>query len=80
MQFPPITRVQLISDSMNLARANLLDYDIPLRMLTNIGVRDTELSFIVHWASFNKVEYLYNMLVSTSTYKNFEVSIIIFSI
>ncbi|KAF2886012.1 hypothetical protein ILUMI_20161, partial [Ignelater luminosus] len=37
MVFPPVTRVQLISDSMDLARANLLDYDIPLRMLTNIG-------------------------------------------
>jgi len=33
MEFTPLTWAQLISDSMDLARANQLDYDIPLRMI-----------------------------------------------
>lgn len=60
---------------MNLARANVLDYDIPLRMLTNIATRDENISFITNYAALNKVQYLYEMLVLSSVYKKFEVSI-----
>ncbi|KAF5281438.1 hypothetical protein FQA39_LY17792 [Lamprigera yunnana] len=70
--FPPTTRVQLISNAMDLARANMLDYDIPLKMLTNLAVQDKDISFVAHRAAFDKVSYIYNMLVNSSIYKKFE--------
>ncbi|KAF5279560.1 hypothetical protein FQR65_LT03382 [Abscondita terminalis] len=70
--FPPTTRVQLISDSMDLARANLLDYDIPLKMLTNLAIQDKDISFVTHQAALNKVSFLYNMLGSSPIFKQFE--------
>ncbi|KAK4881197.1 hypothetical protein RN001_004516 [Aquatica leii] len=70
--FPPTTRVQLISDSMDLARANLLDYDIPLKMLTNLAVQDKDISFVTHRAALDKVSFIRNMLISSPIYKKFE--------
>ncbi|XP_031337814.1 aminopeptidase N-like isoform X2 [Photinus pyralis] len=72
MIFPLETRVQLISDSMDLARANLLDYDIPLRMLTNLAIQDKDISFITHQAALNKVSYLYSMLINSPIHKKFQ--------
>ena len=70
--FPPVTRTQLISDSMDLARANLLDYDIPLKMLTNLAIQDKDIEFLSHKAALYKVSYIYNMLISSPIHKQFQ--------
>ncbi|KAK9876074.1 hypothetical protein WA026_011185 [Henosepilachna vigintioctopunctata] len=72
MQLPALTRAQLIGDSMELAKANLLDYDIPLRLIANMAVRDNLIMFIPTLVAFDKLEFLSDILVNTPAFGLFE--------
>ncbi|RZB41451.1 aminopeptidase N, partial [Asbolus verrucosus] len=72
MNFPPLIRGQLISDSMDLARANLLDYDIPLKLLSRMAIRDSAIMFIPITITFKKLEYLSDVLANTPVFGLFE--------
>lgn len=72
MAFPPIIRAQLISDSMDLARANLLDYDIPLKMIQHMALRDKQIMFVPTNVAFKKLEFLSDMLTATPAFGLFE--------
>lgn len=77
MSLPVGVRSQLISDSMDLARANLLDYNIPLKLITIIATKDADITFVPYLTAFEKLTFLDNMLYSTSAYELFRVSPII---
>ncbi|XP_063912538.1 aminopeptidase N-like isoform X2 [Zophobas morio] len=72
MLLPPLIRAQLISDSMDLARANLLDYDIPLKLVQLMALRDKDIMFVPTHVAFKKLEYLSDMLSSTPSFGLFE--------
>ncbi|XP_044763232.1 aminopeptidase N-like isoform X2 [Coccinella septempunctata] len=72
MNVPPLTRAQLIGDSMELAKANLLDYDIPLRLIANMAVNDKMIMFVPTLVAFNKLEFLSDMLINTPAFGLFE--------
>ncbi|CAH0553257.1 unnamed protein product, partial [Brassicogethes aeneus] len=72
MHFPPLTRAQLISDAMDLARASLLDYDIPLRLLSKMAVEDASVMFIPTMVSLNKLKFFNNILSNTPIYGLFQ--------
>ena len=74
MLLPPSTRAQLIGDSMELARAGLVDYYIPLKLISRVGVMDTEITFAPIIMAFDKISFIFNMLHSTEVYGPFEVS------
>lgn len=74
MSFPPAVRAQLITDSMDLARAGLLDYNIPLQIVTNMATQDREIALVPTIAAFDKLTYLYNMIASTPAFGKFNVS------
>lgn len=76
MTFPAIIRAQLISDSMDLARANLLSYDIPLRMLAKMAVQDGNIMIIPTIMAFDKLQFLNDILYNTAAYGLFEVKYI----
>lgn len=76
MFLPPTIRAQLISDSMDLARANLLDYNIPLKLITVIATKDADITFVPYLTAFEKLIYLDNMLYSTSAYEQFKVNLL----
>lgn len=75
MDFPPIIRAQLISDSMELARANVLDYDIPLRLIARMAVRDNDIMFVPTLIAFKKLKFLSDILSQTPAFGHFEVRI-----
>lgn len=75
MDLPPIIRAQLISDSMELARANLLDYDIPLRMIARMAVQDRSIMLVPTLIAFKKLKFLSDILSATPAFGYFEVSI-----
>lgn len=67
---PEAIIAQLIDDSLNLARAEILSYDIPLTFL--LKLRGTD---IVPWASATSaIEYLNQMLNREPAYEHFRVS------
>ncbi|XP_076258416.1 aminopeptidase N-like isoform X2 [Rhynchophorus ferrugineus] len=72
MSIQPLTRAQLISDAMDLARANQLDYNIPLRMLARMAVQDVDIMFIPTIVAFNKLKYLSDILYDTPAFGLFE--------
>ncbi|KAJ8921422.1 hypothetical protein NQ315_003040 [Exocentrus adspersus] len=72
MDLPTLTRAQLISDSMELARANMLDYDIPLRMIARMAVQDTNIMFVPTWVAFKKLKFLSDILSATPAFGHFE--------
>lgn len=73
MEFPALIRAQLISDSMDLARANLLSYDIPLKMIAKMAVRDESIMLIPTIISLNKMQFLSDILSDTPAFGLFEV-------
>lgn len=73
MNFPPLIRAQLIGDSMDLARANLLDYDIPLTLIANMAIQDAEIMYIPTSVAFSKLKFLRNKLFDTPAFGLFEV-------
>lgn len=74
MKLDPLIRAQLISDSMDLARANLLSYDIPLRMISVMATRDMYVIFVPTMIALNKLLFLYNILSNTPAFGLFQVS------
>lgn len=74
MDLPPLTRAQLISHSMDLARANLLTYDIPLKMIAKMAVRDENIMKIPTITALNKLQFLSDILSNTPAFGLFEVS------
>lgn len=68
---PEITRAQLIDDSLNLARAEILSYDIPLTFLMKMRNEDT-----LAWAAAaSGIEYVTYMLNREPAYEHFRVII-----
>ncbi|XP_074039216.1 aminopeptidase N isoform X3 [Leptinotarsa decemlineata] len=72
MDLPPSIRAQLISDSMDLARANLISYDIPLRMISKMAVLDENIMFVPTLIAFKKLEFLSDILSATPAFGLFE--------
>ncbi|VEN41546.1 unnamed protein product [Callosobruchus maculatus] len=72
MNLPPLTRAQLISDSMDLASASLISYDIPLRMIARMATQDKMIMIIPTLATLNKLDFLNNMLYNTPAFGLFE--------
>lgn len=66
---PPVILAQLIDDALNLARAEILSYDIPLTFLLKLRASD-----ILPWASATSaIEYLNDMLNREPAYEHFRV-------
>ncbi|XP_072384886.1 aminopeptidase N-like isoform X3 [Diabrotica undecimpunctata] len=72
MELPTSIRAQLISDSMDLARANIISYDIPLRMIARMAIRDNDIMFVPTAIAFEKLKYLSDILSSTPAFGFFE--------
>ncbi|CAG9836941.1 unnamed protein product [Diabrotica balteata] len=72
MEVPTSIRAQLISDSMDLARANIISYDIPLRMIARMAIRDNDIMFVPTAIAFEKLKYLSDILSSTPAFGFFE--------
>lgn len=69
-QFPEVTRAQLIDDSLHLARAEVLSYDIPLTFLLKLNEKE-----ILAWAAVSSgIGYLTDMLNREPAYEYFRVS------
>ncbi|XP_049817872.1 aminopeptidase N isoform X2 [Aethina tumida] len=62
-KFPEQIITQLINDSMNLARANLLDYKIPFNLLKALYVNNSIISY--RYILNNKLKFLNNILLNT---------------
>ncbi|KAJ8960400.1 hypothetical protein NQ318_013680 [Aromia moschata] len=73
MTFPPNVRAQLIGDSMDLAKANLLGYEIPLQMIAKMAIYDSDIAPVPTTVALNKLKFLDEMLSGTSAFGNFEV-------
>ncbi|XP_056640007.1 aminopeptidase N-like isoform X2 [Diorhabda sublineata] len=72
MVLPTTIRAQLIADSMDLARANLISYDIPLKMIARMAVNDKDIMFVPTAIAFEKLRYLSDILSSTPAFGLFE--------
>lgn len=67
---PQVILGQLIDDALNLARAEIVAYDVPLTFLLKLRAKD-----ILPWASATSaIEYLNNMLNREPAYEHFRVS------
>nr|CAD7589770.1 unnamed protein product [Timema genevievae] len=70
--FPTVTRAQLFDDSLNLARAGLLDYSVPMNLAKTLGDEHEYLP----WASaLQGFGYLFHMLSSSRLYRDFKVGL-----
>lgn len=74
MDLPPLTRAQLISDAMDLARANIISYDIPLKMIAKMASKDRDIMIIPTITALNKLQFLNDILQNTPAFGLFEVS------
>lgn len=73
-ELPVNTVAQLIADSMDLARANLLDYNIPLSLLSRAIRTDTYIMKLPFVIAFDRLDYIDDMLYTTPIYPKFQVS------
>ncbi|ERL90492.1 hypothetical protein D910_07840, partial [Dendroctonus ponderosae] len=73
MDFTPITWAQLISNAMDLARANQLDYEIPLKLIARMGIQDSAIMFVPTAVAFGKLQFLSDILHDTPVFGIFEV-------
>lgn len=71
---PSNTAAQLIGDSMDLARANLLDYNVPLSLIERAIKGDRLIMKLPFTVALDKLNYLDEMLYTTSAYGKFQVS------
>lgn len=67
-----INRAQLLDDSLNLARAGLLDYATALNVTRYLA---NELEYIPWKAALNALGYIDSMLIKTGNYDKFKVCI-----
>ncbi|XP_062552092.1 aminopeptidase N isoform X2 [Armigeres subalbatus] len=66
---PALTRSQLVDDAFNLARAEFIEYDIPLTLILIVSQFPHDISA---WASLNKgLEYLNDMMAREPAYESF---------
>lgn len=69
--FPAVIRAQLVDDALNLARAEILSYDIPLTFLLKLYGRHTD---VLPWAATeNGIQYLTYMINREPAYEHFRV-------
>ena len=69
-QVPPAIQAQLVDDSLHLARAEIVSYDVPLTFLMKLGTKD-----ILPWAAANDgIQYLTQMMNREPAYEHFRVS------
>lgn len=69
---PEIVIAQIIDDSLNLARAEIVSYDIPLTFLLKLRAQD-----VLPWAAASSgIKYLTNMLSREPAYEHFRVSLL----
>lgn len=67
-QFTPVVRAQLVDDALNLARAEILSYDIPLTFLVALG----SYADAIPWAAIeNSLQYLTYMINREPAYEHF---------
>lgn len=67
---PDVILAQLMDDALNLARSEIITYDIPLTFLLRLRARD-----ILQWAAVTPgIDYLTNMLNREPAYEHFRVS------
>lgn len=74
MYLPPVIRAQLVGDSMNLARAGIIDYSIPLNLIKVIGAHDRDIIFVPLELIFSETDFLYNILFNTPAFGVYEVN------
>lgn len=68
-ELPAVIKAQLIDDVLNLARAELVTYDIPLAFLLKLKLED-----VIPWAAATQdIEYLTNMMNREPAYEHFRV-------
>lgn len=60
---------------MELARANLLDYDIPLKMIAHMATRDEYIMYVPTLVAFKKLDFLGDILSATPAFGLFEVGL-----
>ncbi|KAK9737676.1 Peptidase M1 N-terminal domain [Popillia japonica] len=72
MYLPPVIRAQLVGDSMNLARAGIIDYSIPLNLIKVIGAHDRDIIFVPLELIFSETDFLYNILFNTPAFGVYE--------
>jgi aminopeptidase N len=65
-----INRAQLLDDSLNLARAGILDYATALHVTRYLA---NELEYLPWKAALNALGYIESMLVKTGNYDKFKV-------
>lgn len=71
-EFPAVIRAQLVDDALNLARAEILSYDIPLTFLLRLDGGQTD---VLPWAATEKsIKYLTYMINREPAYEHFRVS------
>lgn len=73
LYLPPTTRAQLVGDAMELAKANIIDYDIPFQIIKEIGTGDKDIAFVPLQVTLEKLEYIRDMLINTPAYGLLEV-------
>lgn len=67
---PDVILAQLMDDALNLARSEIITYDIPLTFLLKLRARD-----VLQWAAVTPgIDYLTNMLNREPAYEHFRVS------
>lgn len=66
----PINRAQLLDDALNLARAELLSYDIAMNVTHYLS---NELEYLPWRSAFTAFSYLDSMLIKTAGYDKFKV-------
>ncbi|CAH1155226.1 unnamed protein product [Phaedon cochleariae] len=72
MDLPPSVRAQLIADSTELARANLLSYHVPLKLIAKMAVLDEGIMFVPTWVALEKLKFLSDILSATPAFGLFE--------
>lgn len=70
VDLPPVIRAKILDDSLNLARAGLCEYDIPLTFLLRLS--HTPNDYFAWSAAYKSIEYLTNMLVREPAYELFK--------
>lgn len=59
---PPVTKAQLIDDSFNLARANIINYEVPITFGMMISSDKAAEDYLSWWAFENSIESITNIL------------------
>lgn len=72
IDLPNDVRAQLLSNALDLSRANLLDYDIPFRLLVTLNRLGWSKQLLTLTIALEKMDFLHNMLISTPAFNKFD--------